>query len=147
MLLPSLSKNQYHPLLCRDGVVIKSAKEQIPSIVIQEMTLLPNLSKSQYHTLWCRDNAVTKSVQEPIPSIVMQRLCYPCCQRANLNTIHCCRDIWQTANSNHCDTINCDAEMILLPNLSKSQYHPLWCKNGVVIKSAKEQIPSIVMQR
>ena len=107
-----------------------------------EMMLLPNLSKSQYHTFWFRDGAVTKSAKEHLPYIVMQRWCYPRCQTANFNTIHCV------------------AEMMLLPNLSKSKYHPLWFRDNpgrtnttdcdaemmLLPKSAKEQIPSIVMQ-
>ena len=95
-----------------------------------EMMLLPNLPKSKYmyHALWCRDDDITKSTKEPIPSIVMQRWWY--------------YQIYQRANTTHCD-----AEIMLLPNLPKSQYHTLWCWDDAVTKSAKEQIPSIVIQR
>ena len=146
MLLPNLPKSQYHPLWFRDDASIKSAKEPIPYIVIQrwcyyqicqrantihcdsEMMLLPNLPKSQYHPLWFRDDAITKSAKEPIASIVIQRWWYyQICPRAN--------------------TIHCDSEMMILPKLPKSKYHPLWCRDNAVIKSAKEQKTSIVMQR
>ena len=144
MLCPNLPKSQYHPLWCRDDAITKSAKEPIPSIVIQrwhyyqicqraniiqciaEMMLLPNLPKSQYHPLCFRDDDVTESAKEPIPSIVIQRWwCYQICQRAN--------------------TIHCDSEMMMLPNLPKSKYRPLWFRDNAITKSAKEQIPSIVL--
>ena len=109
----------YHPLWFRDDAVTKSAKEPISYIVMQRWCYYQNLPKSQYHPLWCRDDAVTKSAKEPISYIVIQRWCYyQICQRAN--------------------TIHCDAEMMLLPNLPKSQYHPLWCRDDAVTKSAKD---------
>ena len=123
MLLSNLSKSQNHPLRCRVGC-------QRANIIHcdAEIMLLPNLSKSQYHPLWCRDDAISKSAKEQIPSIVMQRWCYyQICQRAN--------------------TIHCDSEMMLLPNLPKSKYHPLWFRDNAITKAAKEPISSIVMQR
>ena len=123
ILLPNLSKSQYHPLWFRDDVT-HAAKEPIliPSIVFP---------------LCCRDDAVTKSVKEQIPSFVMQQW-LPKSQYHPL----WCRDDCKKAN-----IIHCDAEMMLLPNLQKSKYHPLWWRDDAVTKSAKEQIPSIVMQR
>ena len=112
-------------LWCKDG-----CQKANTIHCFEEIMLLPNLPKSKYHPLRLRNDAITKSVKKPIPSNVRQGWCYPWCQRANFNTIHCA------------------AEIMLLPNLSKSQYHPLWCRDDVIL-AAKQQIliPSIVLQR
>ena len=174
MLLPNLSKSQYHPLWCRDDTITKYAKEPISSIVIQkwyyyeicqraniieciaERMLLPNLPKSQYHPLWFRDDTITKSAKEPISYSVLQRWCYY--QIYSKSQYHslwfrddtitksdkkpisyivmqrwCCYQICHIAN-----IIHCDAEMMILPNLAKSKYHPLWFRDDAITSSAKK---------
>ena len=154
MLCPNLPKSQYHPLWCRDDAITKSAKEPIPSIVIQrwhyyqicqraniiqciaEMMLLPNLPKSQYHTVWCRDDAITKSAKEPISYIVCWDDAVTKSAKEPIPSIviqiWCYYQICQRTK-----TIHCDSEIMLLPNLPNNQYHPLWFRDDAVTKSAK----------
>ena len=89
-------------------------------------TLLKLLPQWHFHLFWCRDD-VTYAAAET-------NALFRQCISSNPNTI-------QRAN-----TIHCDSEMTLLPNLPKSQYHTLWCWDDAVTKSVKEPIPSIVMQ-
>ena len=126
-----------------DDAFTKSVKEPISYIVMQRWCYYQICQRANIIHCDADDDAFTKSAKEPISSIMMQndavtksakeQISYSVMQR------WCCFQICQRAN-----IIQCDAELMLLPNLPKSQYHTVWCRDNAITKSAKESISYIV---